>query len=170
MKADGTKGYAARETYESESTYKLYLVPLTEEEETTDEDGSTTIKNDKVKIDTETNDVTAVPGATGNDFAQLLSSEVVVKNASGELMALDAKLGTGCTINDTYTISVLGDVNGDAEINSGDLFYTQKYLLKQTKFEEFIMKACDVNKDNEINSGDLFFLQKYLLKKTDFSV
>lgn len=28
MKADGTKGYAARETYESESTYKLYLVPV----------------------------------------------------------------------------------------------------------------------------------------------
>lgn len=170
MKSDGTKGYAARETYESESTYKLYLVPINPESSEPEEEGSTVIKNNKVKIETETNEVTTVPGATGSDFAQLLSSEVVVKNANGELMALDAKLGTGCTINDTYTISVLGDVNGDAEINSGDLFFTQKYLLKQTKFEEFTMKACDVNKDNEINSGDLFFLQKYLLKKTEFSV
>lgn len=28
MKSDGTKGYAARETYDYESTYKLYLVPI----------------------------------------------------------------------------------------------------------------------------------------------
>jgi len=32
MTANGTKGYAARETYESESTYKLYLVPVNESE------------------------------------------------------------------------------------------------------------------------------------------
>jgi len=31
MTANGTKGYAARETYESESTYKLYLVPVNPE-------------------------------------------------------------------------------------------------------------------------------------------
>ena len=30
QKADGTIGYAARETYEGESSYKLYLVPVSE--------------------------------------------------------------------------------------------------------------------------------------------
>ena len=40
MTSNGTKGYAARETYESESTYKLYLVPVID----------ASIKNDKVKI------------------------------------------------------------------------------------------------------------------------
>lgn len=155
MTASGTKGYAARETYESESTYKLYLVPV-----------STT----NVRLDEDNNIVKALPLAEVEDIINLLGEEAVVKNANGEVLSVDSKLGTGCTINDTYTISVLGDVNGDGEINSGDLFYTQKYLLKKVQFEQWTIKACDVNKDNEINSGDLFFIQKYLLKKTDFSI
>lgn len=35
MKADGTKGYAARETFDYESTYKLYLVPIEQEQPVT---------------------------------------------------------------------------------------------------------------------------------------
>ena len=172
MKANGTKGYAARETYESESTYKLYLVPVNNEEaEDSKDSASTTIlKNDKVKIDMETNNTTTIPNATVKDLADFMTTDIVVKNANGEILSADSKLGTGCVINDSYTVSVLGDVNGDGEINSGDLFYTQKYLLKQTTFEEFTLKACDVNNDNEINSGDLFFIQKYLLRKTEFSL
>ena len=55
-------------------------------------------------------------------------------------------------------------------INSGDLFYTQKYLLKKIEFNDCTKKACDVNGDNNINSGDLFYIQKYLLKKTEFHI
>ena len=136
MKSDGTKGYAARETYESESTYKLYLVPINPESSEPDQEGSTVIKNDKVKIETETNEVSTVPGATGNDFAQLLSSEVVVKNANGQLMPLDAKLGTGCTINDTYTIVVKGDVDGDAEATALDAAMILRYTVGQYQMSE----------------------------------
>ena len=94
----------------------------------------------------------------------------MAKKANGQVLSADAKLATGCVINDTYTVAVLGDVNGDGEINSGDLFYTQKYLLKQLQFNECTREACDVNKDGEINSGDLFYIQKYLLKKTEFTI
>lgn len=173
MKADGTKGYAARQTYDSESTYKLYLVPVNQETPSVPEqpeDNDNIIKNDKVKVDTESNQVSTVPGATVKDFANLIGKDVVAKNAKGQVLASDAKLATGCVINDTYTVAVLGDVNGDGEINSGDLFYTQKYLLKQLQFNECTREACDVNKDGEINSGDLFYIQKYLLKKTEFTI
>lgn len=169
MTASGTKGYAARETFDYETTYKLYLVPVNPDI-SHEEDDTSTIKNDTVKINTKNNDVTTIPGATVKDFADLLGQEVVAKNANGEVLSADAKLSTGCTINDTYTVAVLGDVNGDGEINSGDLFFTQKYLLKKIQFKEYENIACDVNKDNEINSGDLFFIQKYLLKKTEFSI
>ena len=172
MKSDGTKGYSARETKETEEVYKLYLVPITSEEaDGSDiEDDTNIIKSENIKIDTENNEVTTAPNATIAELSILMATDIVVKNAAGEVLAADAKLATGCTINDTYTISVLGDVTGDGEINSGDLFYTQKYLLKKTQFEEYTKKACDVNKDNEINSGDLFYIQKYLLKKTEFSI
>ena len=180
-KSDGTEGYAARETYESESTYKLYLVPIEptppakepEENNETEENNTsstTTVKNEKIKIDTVTNNVTAIPGTTVKEFSEFTGKEVTVKNSNGDILNSNDKFATGYKIDDTYTISVLGDVNGDGEINSGDLFNTQKYLLKKVDFDEYTKQACDVNNDSEINSGDLFFIQKYLLQKTEFSI
>ena len=165
MKSDGTKGYAARETYESESTYKLYLVPInaidTPAQQPEENLGTTTIKNDKVKIETETNEVTAVPGATGNDFANLLASEVVVKNANGELMAADAKLGTGCTINDTYTIVVLGDINGDGEVDARDSLRILKYSVGTYEIKDEFSISADLNKDGIIDARDSLRVLKY---------
>ena len=172
MKADGTKGYAARETYDYEEKYKLYLVPVEEQPEPEPDipDDSTIVKNDKMKIDTATNEMTVIPGVTGQDVEAFMGSEIIIKNSKGEELDKTAPISTGSVINNLYTVSVLGDVNGDGEINSGDLFATQKYLLKKQEFEEATKRACDVNKDGEINSGDLFFIQKYLLKKTDFTI
>lgn len=184
MKSDGTKGYAARETYDYESSYKLYLVPIeqpnnpvkpeepiepTIPDKPADSDHEI-LKNDKVKFDKTDNKVIAVPNATVKDIVELMGENIVIKNSKGEVVSADSKLATGMTINDTQVISILGDINGDGEINSGDLFYTQKYLLKQMELDECYKEACDVNNDNEINSGDLFFIQKYLLKKTEFSI
>lgn len=185
MKSNGTKGYAARETYDYESTYKLYLVPVEEEtpvepeqpsvpdtpeQPVTPENPDEIIKNDKVMVNDSNNQVTAIPETTIADLQELVGREVVVKNSAGEIIANDGRLGTGYVVDDKYTVVVIGDVNGDAEINSGDLFYTQLYLLKRITFNEYTQKASDVNKDAAINSGDLFYLQKYLLKKLSFSI
>ena len=97
---------------------------------------------------------------------------ITIKKPDGTAVTT-GNIGTGYTVtvdNKTYTTVKFGDINGDGNINSGDLFYTQKYLLKQTTFNDNVKKACDVNKDNQINSGDLFYIQKYLLKKTEFSI
>ena len=168
MKSDGTKGYAARETYDYEATYKLYLVPVNGQTQPTDD--KRILQNDKLKVNKDANQVTAVPNTTGSDFSNLVGENTAVKNSNGQAIGLNDKLSTGCTINNIYTVAVLGDVNGDGEINSGDLFITQKYLLNKIDFNEYSRRACDVNKDNEINSGDLFYIQKYLLKKTNFSI
>lgn len=185
MKSNGTKGYAARETYDYESTYKLYLVPVEEEtpvepeqpsvpdtpeQPVTPENPDEIIKNDKVMVNDSNNQVTAIPETTIADLQELVGREVVVKNSAGEIIVNDGRLGTGYVVDDKYTVVVIGDVNGDAEINSGDLFYTQLYLLKRITFNEYTQKASDVNKDAAINSGDLFYLQKYLLKKLSFSI
>lgn len=62
-----------------------------------------------------------------------------------------------------YTNVVLGDVNGDAEINSGDLFRIRQHLLSLVTLKDEFSKAADVNKDTEINSGDLFRTRQHLL-------
>ena len=160
MTASGTKGYAARETYESEKTYKLYLVPVKLD---TSDDSETSMKNEKVKIDTETNDVTAIPNATIKDFADLLGTEVVVKNAKGEVLSADSKLGTGCVINDTYTVVVLGDVNGDGEEDAIDLLLIKRRLLGTHNLEGCYNIASDLNNDGGIDAIDLLLQKRHIL-------
>lgn len=169
MTASGTKGYAARETFDYETTYKLYLVPVNPD--ISNEDDTSIIKNDKVKIDTKNNDVTTIPGATVKDFADLLGKEVVVKNAKGEVLSADAKLATGCVINDTYTVAVLGDVNGDGEVDTADLLAIQKQLLKISNINgEIKIIAADINKDLKIDTADLLAIQKKLLKISEIKL
>lgn len=125
-----------------------------------------------IKTDENNKTITIIPNIKANIVAGKLNAKTyTVKNGDTEI--LNNSLGTGYVIkldDKEYTIIKAGDVNGDGEINSGDLFFTQKYLLKKTEFNEYVRRACDVNKDNEINSGDLFYIQKYLLKKTLFSL
>ena len=180
MKADGTKGYAARQTYDGE-TYKLYLVPIeplqpeepeqTEEPENGDSNTTTEIKNDKLKIDTTTNQTVTVPGATVQDFASLVGKEVVVKNAKGEILPADSKLGTGCIIDDTYTVTVLGDVNGDGEVDTGDTFLLKLVVLGQRILDiECYKNASDVNNDGLTDTGDTFLLKKQVLKISNITL
>ena len=173
LKADGTKGYVARETYETEESYKLYLVPITSEEaDGSDiEDDTNIIKSENIKIDAESNEVTTAPNATTEQLATLMATDIVVKNAKGEVLTKDAKLATGCVINDIYTVSVLGDINGDAGVDTADLLAIQKQLLKISNISgNEKIKAADINKDAKIDTADLLAIQKKLLNISDIKI
>ena len=183
MKADGTKGFAARETYEDEATYKLYLVPIEQDkpvapeiekpdsDETGESASTTIIKNDKIKIDTETNEITTIPNATVKDLIELMGENTVVKNSKGEALTEDSKIATGCVINDSYIVSVLGDINGDGEIDTGDTYFLKLAVLGQKQLEkECFKKASDVNQDGEIDTGDTFLLKKQVLKMSNITL
>ena len=166
MKADGTKGYAARQTYDSESTYKLYLVPVNQETPSgpeKPEDNSNIIKNDKVKVDTSMNTIIAIPNATVDDLKSLMGNEVVVKNSSGELA--NGKLATGYTVNDTCTISVLGDVSGDGEITPSDYMHVKNHIMNKNKVDGAALISADVNKDGEITPSDYMNIKNYIMNK-----
>ena len=180
MKTDGTIGYVARETYDTESGYKLYLIPIEDEE--ADEENPTTeeptkpdntnteipvINNKKIKVQTEKKQVTITPGTTTEEIKSLLGKDIKITDKDGKEVA---KPGTGNKINGTYTLVVLGDINGDAKINSGDLFNIQKHLIKNTTIDQYVKQAMDTNKDGKINSGDLFVLQKHLLGKGNITL
>lgn len=94
-----------------------------------------------------------------------LAKDAIIKK--GDTIIEDtANVGTGYTLTSdgkTYTIVVLGDVNGDNEINSADLLTIVKHLKGTLKItQECKMKSADVNKDGEINSADLLSIVKYL--------
>ena len=67
-------------------------------------------------------------------------------------------------VAESYDVVIYGDVNGDGNINSGDLLRVQKHLLKVINLDNTpYIKAADANRDNNINSGDLLKIQKHLL-------
>lgn len=59
---------------------------------------------------------------------------------------------------------LLGDVNGDGEVNSLDYAILKSYLLEKISLSQEEMKAVDFNDDNTIDSIDLALLRKTLLE------
>ena len=159
---NGIEGYIAR----GDST-EDYIEVVTKD--LNENDGK--IVTDDITTKLKDGKLICIPSTTVENIKNY-NNTAVVKNAKGEVIN-SGNIGTGYTItinNFTCTVVKLGDANGDGKINSGDLFYTQKYLLKKSNLDENAKKACDVNKDNKINSGDLFYIQKYLLKEAEFSL
>lgn len=174
MKADGTKGYAARETYDYESTYKLYLVPVETEpepepepeqpQEPSDDVSLDNVQTDKINVDSSNNIITVVPDVTLNDLTSATKDSVIAKNQNGEVLSADAKLATGTVVNDKYTVVMLGDVNGDGEVDTGDTFLLKLVVLGLKQLDaECFKKASDINNDSSIDTGDTFLLKKQVL-------
>ena len=175
MKSDGTKGYAARETYDYEPEYKLYLVPVNQDNNNNTtpaqpENNQSVVKNDKVKVNKDSHQVITVPNATGNDFANLIGENVTVKNASGQVMGLNDKLATGCTINDTYSVAVLGDVNGDGEIKATDYMTIKNYIMGTKNLSDVQKNAADVNQDGNIKATDYMTIKNYIMETSKINI
>ena len=70
----------------------------------------------------------------------------------------------GLDLYKEYTNIVIGDINGDALVNSADLLKVRQHLLNSITLEGIYFLASDVNYDNIINSGDLLRVRQHLLK------
>lgn len=159
-KSDGTKGYVARQTYDYESTYKLYLVPVNEENAS--DNNQQVSQNNKLKINKDTNQIMAVPGATVGELANVMGETITVNN-NGQILDSNSKLITGSTVNEKYTISVLGDVNGDGEVKSTDYMAIKNVIMGTKELSEVEKKAADVNGDGNIKSTDYMKIKNYIM-------
>lgn len=65
--------------------------------------------------------------------------------------------------NVEYTNVVLGDVNGDGNVNSADLLLLKKYLLGLEEASSIAWNNADYNQDTNVNTLDLLMLKKFLL-------
>ena len=111
-----------------------------------------------------------MPNATGNDFANLIGGNVTVKNASGQVMGLNDKLATGCTINDTYSVAVLGDVNGDGEIKATDYMTIKNYIMGTKNLSDVQKNAADVNQDGNIKATDYMTIKNYIMGTSKINI
>ena len=73
------------------------------------------------------------------------------------------KIMHGSTVYKEFTIVVIGDTNGDGEINSADLLRIRQHLLRTKLLTGAYFLASDVNPDTNINSADLLRVRQHLL-------
>ena len=147
VKYNNTTGYVARD----------YLTDITGDNNNSNSNQSdnTSVEKSYSKIDGDK--LLIVPGATLEN----------IENASGEIK-------TGSTITKDgiqYTAVVLGDVNGDGKINTGDTFNLKTVIMNISQFNsEACREAADINRDNKINTGDSFILKKHVVNIENISL
>lgn len=191
QKADGTTGYSARETFEDETPYKLYLVPV-EDNSSNNNSGNNSNNNsnnnsdnesnnnsnnnsgeeikikdtEKVKLDENKKQLIVKPEAIAKDILDACGGSIKIVDVNGNYLEKGelTDIATGFVVADKYAVVKKGDVNGDGIINSADLLAVQKHLLKIKNIAGTVYGAsADLNKDDTINSADLLKIQKYLL-------
>lgn len=187
-KSNGVIGYAARETYENEKQYKLYLVPINENNNSGDNgnnngnnnggnndnnnnggnSGNTTNEGKdtaKVKFDRTNNIITVVPNAIANDILEAFGGTAKITKVDGSFLnGPSDSMATGFIVEDKYTVVKKGDCNGDGEVDTGDTYYLKCVVLNIKKFEnKYYEKAADVNGDGSLDTGDTYILKKQVL-------
>jgi len=174
MKENGVIGYVARETYDHEPEYKLYLIPIENENNTNNEPTDNpidepmkpeanklpSVSNEKIKVEEENKKVTIIPGTTLQEIADLVGTEINAKDKDGKNIKKSSVLGTGSTINDKYTVIMFGDINGDGKINTIDAARTLKASVGNYTLSEIYAEAADINTDGKINTIDAARLLK----------
>lgn len=182
QKSNGTIGYAARETYDYESSYKLYLVPINENNsgnsgssDTSDNNASdntqTGTNTSKVKIDEAQKIITVVPDAIAQDILDAFGGPIKITRADGNTLdGAPESLATGYIVDDRYTVIKKGDSNADGKIDTADLLTVQKQLLQIEDITGIRRTAADTNNDNKIDTADLLAVQKKLLNIADIQI
>lgn len=196
QKSNGTVGYVARETFESEKKYKLYLVPINESNSSNDTnssdkntdnsennqnnsnnntpDSSTSkvpTNTSKVKIDNDNKIITVTPDAIAKDILDAFGGPTKITRADKNFLNGESEsLATGYIVEDKYTVVKKGDANGDGKINSVDALQILKYSVGTLNLNEASVKAVDVNKDGKVNSADALLILKYNVGNTNIEI
>lgn len=116
---------------------------------------NTTIKEFKLNINTNATEVKAYK-----------------YNSEDEVLSDDELVSTGMNINFIYqddsklfTISVLGDVNGDGRADSSDMIVLNRYRLKKINLDGVFLKSGDFNDDGCVDIKDIVGINRFRLNK-----
>lgn len=113
----------------------------------------------------ESNNVKAIPNTNVKTMINELGITTYEVTKDGKKIAETDKIGTGYKLKDTknnkeYTLIVLGDTNGDGNVNSSDALEILKQSVSIIDKKGEYAKAMDANKDGNINSADSLLVLK----------
>ncbi len=134
------------------------------------------------KIDDEEKVIWAIPDATIQDILSSLDlKNYELKNIEDELISKeDEKIATGYklnalksdnkTIEKTYTLIKIGDVNGDGKVSSADYVLIKNNIMEDKKLTEHGTKAADINHDSKISSADYVLIKNYIMENKAINI
>ncbi len=120
--------------------------------------------------------IMVTPGTKLNEVASTLKIEKYkVVKSDGKEVANTEKAITGYKFTDTaknvtYTLGVLGDVNGDGEVKSTDYMKIKNFIMNETQLNELQKLAADVNNDGEVKSTDYMKIKNYIMNSTPITI
>ena len=133
-------------------------------------DTTTEIKGNGFK--TSGTNIVCQPKITVSNIKAVAKDAIIKKGDT--VIADTANVGTGYTLTSdgkTYTIVVLGDVNGDGKASAGDYVLIKNHIMQTNLIKDSANKnAADVNKDGKISAGDYVLIKNYIMKGTEFSL
>lgn len=92
------------------------------------------------------------------------------KTVSNSSNAATGYIFTNTTYNTSYTMIVLGDVNGDGEIRATDYARIKNYIMEETTLTNIQKMAADVNEDENVKATDYARIKNYIMDATPITV
>ena len=153
QKANGNVGYAPRETFDYETDYKLYLVPINTTNgsnnsgNNSNSNGNNSNNNSnnnenkyhntvKVLINDEKKIIKVSPDAIAKDILEAFGGSVKITKADGSFLnGENDNMATNFIVKDTYTVIKKGDANADGIVNSFDYIRVMNYIMGTKKIE-----------------------------------
>ena len=157
--AEGVEGYIA-----SGNASETYIEVVSSGETPSTNPTTPTGTNDNCKI--EEGNLVCEPATTVETIQdKYTDTTVVVKKADGTVVE-SGNLGTGYSItvgDKTYTVVKMGDINGDASIDTLDSLKVLRNYVGSENLENENLKAADINNDGTVDTLDsLKILRQYV--------
>lgn len=173
---DGTvaNGYTNGKAITEKGSYKLTAIDKAGNETSVEFIINKTVVNDNISSSKynvgSDNYITRIsPNTNLSVFESNISTEIEYKitDKSGKDIAETNLICTGYKLvtstGKTYTLIVIGDINGDGKITVSDLSLLQKQYLQLIKLNGEYEKGADINNDKKVNLSDLSLLTKVML-------
>lgn len=93
--------------------------------------------------------------------------DMAILNRDSQEPSWNSTLYVRSVVNNSKSVMVLGDANGNGEFSITDINYMARYLAKRPGFST-ISNLADVNKDNEINLVDYYYMRKVFAELMEF--
>ncbi len=127
-------------------------------------------------IPTYKNPITNVNSVVRSEFLNnfsIFDSNIYKQDLSGEVTGINNMIRSGMLVraklsNIEYRISVKGEMDGNGEVNTGDVMKLYRHVLGTTPIEEdYYLRAGKVNSDDTVDTGDVLRLHRFVLGQID---